>query len=115
VEPSRVLTVDEIRDGLAAALDWRRFMIWHGVKLASFMAGCGLLLVGAAYLTGAPMSLWMLLLPVVLAAIVLPHPLREVRHFSRMAEEFRVSESRALAGNVVRAQDVPTLGRRSAA
>ena len=115
MEPSRVLTVEEIREGLAAALDWRRFMIWHGVKLASFMAGCGLLLVAASYLTGAPASLWMLLLPVVLAAIVLPHPLREVRHFSRMAAEFRISESRALSGKVVRAQDIPTLGRRPAA
>ena len=115
MEPSRLLTVDEIREGLAAALDWRRFMIWHGIKLALFMAGCGLLLVGASYLTGAPASLWMLLLPVVLAAIVLPHPIREARHFSRMAAEFRIAERVALAGNVVRAQDVPTLGRRPAA
>ena len=70
MELPTVLTLEDIEQGLAAATDWRRFWIWHGVKLSSFMAVCGLVPIGIDYLQDMPVSPWAFLLPVFLAAIV---------------------------------------------
>jgi hypothetical protein len=109
------MTIEEIREGLAAAMDWRRFWIWHGIKLSGFMAGCGLLILGAGFFTQGHMPGWAFLLPTALVAVVLPGAIKEVRHFSRMVREFQAAEERALTGGLVRAQDIPSLWRRAAA
>ncbi|MGY0635259.1 hypothetical protein [Luteimonas sp. A478] len=110
-----MLTVEDIREGMAAATKWRHFWIWHGVKLATFMVACGLVPICIGYLQGALVSPWAFMLPVLLAAIVAPTPTREVLHFSRMVAEFKSVERRASAGELVQASDVPSLGRRAAA
>lgn len=115
MELPTVLTLEDVEQGLAAASDWRRFWIWHGVKLASFMAVCGLLPIGIGYLQDMPVSPWALLLPVFLAAIVVAAPIRESLHFSRMVTEFKSAQRKASAGQLVQAADVPSLGRRAAA
>jgi hypothetical protein len=115
VEASRLLTIEEIREGLAAAADWRRFMIWHGVRLTAFMVGCGLLVLGVGYVAQGHLPGLAFLFPVALAAVVLPGRVTEVRRFSRMEREFQAAEQRALTGGEVRAQDVPSIGRRAAA
>ncbi len=112
---TKVLTIDDIQEGLAAAVEWRRFWIWHGVKLVTFMAICGLVPIGIGYLQGAPISLWAFLLPVLLAAIVVPTPVRESLHFRRMVAEFKTAERKASAGDLVHAKDVPSLKWRAAA
>ena len=115
MELPTVLTLEDIEQGLAAATDWRRFWIWHGVKLASFMAACGLMPIGIGYLQDMPVSPWAFVLPVLLAAIVVPWPIRESLHFSRMVAEFRSAKRKASAGQLVQSSDVPSLGRRAAA
>ena len=115
MEAARVLTIEEIREGLAAAAGWRRFMIWHGAKVTAFMAGCGLLVLGASYVAQGHLPGVAFLLPLALVALVLPGRVTEVRHFSRMQQEFQAAEQRALTGGEVRAQDVPSIGRRAAA
>jgi hypothetical protein len=115
VELPTVLTLEDIEHGLAAATDWRRFWIWHGVKLASFMAVSGLVPIGIGYLQHMPISPWAFLLPIVLVAIVVPTPICESLHFSRMVAEFKSAQRRASAGELVQASDVPSFGRRAAA
>jgi hypothetical protein len=115
VERPTVLTLEDIEQGLAAATDRRRFWIWHGIKLTSFMAVCGLVPIGTGYLQDMPISPWAFLLPIVLAAIVMPTPIRELLHFSRMVAEFKSAQRKASAGELVRASDVPSLGRRASA
>jgi len=115
VEASQVLTIQNIREGLAAAVECRRFWIWHGIKLSSFMAGGGALVLVAGYLTQGHVSAWGFLLPAALVAVVLPGAVKEVRHFSTMVKEFQAAEQLALTGSVVQAQDIPSLGRRAAA
>ena len=115
METRKVLTIEEIRVALAAAANWRRFMIFHGIKLVGFMASCGLLILGSGYLIRGNVPGWAYPLPVGFSAIVLPGCLKEVRHFSRMAKEFQAAEQRALTGAVVYAHEVPSLGRRAAA
>ena len=114
MDPTRVLTVEDIREGLATATEWRHFWIWHGVKLVSFMAACGLVPICIGYLGDAPVSPWAFTLPLLISAIVAPTPLREFLHFSRMVAEFKNVELRASAGELVHASDVPSLTRRAA-
>src|SRR3546814_4234732 len=104
MEPSRVLTAKELQEGLAAAVDWRRFWIRHGIKLAALMGGGGLVILAAGYLVQGRVSLWAFLIPVGLVATVLPSSIRETRHFSQLAREFRAAEERALTGGVVHAR-----------
>ena len=114
MDPTILLTVEDIRDGLASATEWRRFWIWHGIKLVLFMTACGLVPICIGYLRGAPVSPWAFTLPVLLAAIVAPTPIRESLHFSRMVAEFKNVERRASAGELVQVSDVPSLSRRAA-
>lgn len=115
MKPSNVLTLEDIREGLAAATAERLLMIRRGFERATFMAVCGMLPSGIAYLQGAPVTAWMFLLPAFLAAIAVPSPVREALHFSRMAAELKNAERKALAGELVQVSDVPSLGRRVAA
>ena len=115
MEPSRVLTAKELQEGLAAAVDWRRFWIRHGIKLAALMGGGGLVILAAGYLVQGRVSLWAFLIPAGLVAAVLPSSIRETRHFSQLVREFRAAEERALTGGVVHAADIPSLNRRPAA
>jgi hypothetical protein len=115
MEPSRVLTVEEIDEGLVAAVGWRRFWTWHGLRLAALMGGGGLLLLAVGYFVQGRMSLWGFLIPAGLVAAVLPSSVSETRHFTRMLREFQAAKERALAGGVVRAADIPSLSRRPAA
>lgn len=114
MDPARVLTVEDIQEGLAAATKWRRFWIWHGLKLVSFMAVCGLVPICIGYFQDTQVSLWAFALPLLLSAIVAPTPVREFLHFSRMVAEFKSAQERALGGELVRAYDVPSLRRRAA-
>lgn len=114
MEPSEVLTLEDIREGIAVSTEYRRLVIWRGVKLGSFMAGCGILVSAIAYLHGAPVTVWMFLLTAFLVLTMLPFSVREVLHFSRMAAEFKNAERKALAGELVQAADIPSLGRRVA-
>ena len=115
MEPSRVLTAKELQEGLAAAVDWRRFCIRHGIKLAALMGGGGLVILAAGYLVQGRVSLWAFLIPAGLVAAVLPSSIRETRHFSQLVREFQAAEERALTGGVVHAADIPSLNRRPAA
>src|SRR3546814_1260289 len=115
MEPSRVLTAKELQEGLAAAVDWRRFWIRHGIKLAALMGRGGLVILAAVYLVQGRVSLWAFLIPVGLVATVLPSSIRETRPFSQLARELRAAEERALTGGVVHAADIPSLIRRPAA
>ena len=115
MEQSRILTIDEVRDGLVAAADWRRFWVWHGIRLAGVMGGGGLLILAIGYFVQGQVSPWGLLIPAGLVATVLPSSIFEARHFTRMMREFQAAQRRALAGGVVHAVDVPSLSRRPAA
>ena len=115
METSRQLTIAEIHQGILLAEEMRRLMVWHALKLAAFAAGCGLLLIGSGYLAGSPVSPWAFLLPLLLAAIVVPSPIREASHFACMAREFREAERTVIAGGMVRVQDVSSLARRPSA
>ena len=111
----KVLTGEEIREGLAAAKACRRFTIWNGIKLAGFMAGVGFFFLVAVYRTQGQVSPWSFIFPVILAALVLPPTILEVRHFSKMIGEFYEAEEHAASGGTVHARDVPSLFRRPAA
>lgn len=74
-----MLTLEDIREGIAVTTEYRRVMVWRGIRLASYTAVCGLLASGIACLHGAPVTVWMFLLPVLLA--VVPAPVREALHF----------------------------------
>ena len=110
MDATKPLTAEDIRSGVQAAIECRRIMARHGAQLASFMAGLGLLLVGAAYFTQGYVSPWTLVLPAALATIVLPSIIRHVWRLSRLLREFEVAERTVAAGGVVRAQDIPSLG-----
>src|SRR3546814_14298171 len=84
-------------------------------SLAALMGGGGLVILAAGYLVQGRVSLWAFLIPVGLVATVLPSSIRETRHFSQLAREFRAAEERALTGGVVHAADIPSLNRRPAA
>ncbi|GAB2615276.1 hypothetical protein GCM10027191_08980 [Novilysobacter erysipheiresistens] len=104
------LTVQDIRSGVAAAIECRRIMAWHGAQLGGLMLGLGLLLVGAGYFAQGQVSPWAWLLPAVLLAIVLPSPFRQVWRLSRLVRELEVAGHKVAAGGVVRAQDIALLG-----
>jgi hypothetical protein len=110
MDTTRPLTVQDIQSGVAAAIECRRVMAWHGVRLGGFMAGLSLLLVGAGYLAQGQVSPWAWLLPAALVAIVLPTPLRQVWRLSCLVREFEVAGHKISAGGVVHAQDIPSLG-----
>jgi hypothetical protein len=109
VEPTDLLTVDEIHSGIQATLELRRHMAWHGAKISAFMAGVGLLIIGAGYIKQGHVSPWAFLLPVGLAAIVVPSSLLEVRRLTLLLVALRSAEHRVLSGQVVRLQDIPGL------
>ena len=112
---TKPLTVEEIRAGVAAAVECRRVAVRHTAQLGGFMGGLGLLLVGAGYVAQGQVSLWAFLLPVALAAIVVPAPLRQVKRLSRLVGEFKAAERKIASGAIVRGQDIPSLGSLPAA
>lgn len=114
MKPSEVLTLEDIREGLATAAAQRLLVFRRAAKLATYMALCGTMPSGIAYLQGAPVSAWMILLPAFLVAIVVISPVREALHFFRMAAEFKNAEDKVFAGKLVHAAEVPSLGRRTA-
>ena len=59
MDNTKPLTVEEIRAGVAAAVECRRVAVRHTAQLGGFMGGLGLLLVGAGYVTQGQVSLWL--------------------------------------------------------
>ena len=110
MDATKPLTVQETRTGASAAIECRRIMAWQAARLGGFMGGLGLLLVGASYLAQGQVSPWAFLLPVALAAIVVPNSLRQVLRLSRLVKEFEAAEQTISAGGVVRGQDIASLG-----
>jgi hypothetical protein len=115
VDTTKPLTVEEIRTGVAAAIECRRVMVRHAYQLGGFMGGLGLLLVWIGYIAQGQVSPWAFLLPAALSAIVLPGPLRQVKRLSRLVGEFEAAERKISSGGVVRGQDIPSIGSLPAA
>ena len=111
MDTTKPLTVEEIRSGTLAAIECRRVMAWHAIKVGGFMAGIGILLVGSGYLAQGQVSPWAFLLPVAFVAIAVPNPLRQVLRLSRLVRELEAAERTVAAGGVVRMQDIPLLER----
>jgi len=110
MDPTKPLTLEDVRAGASAAIECRRITMLQAIRLGGFMAGLGLLLLWAGYLAQGQISPWAFLLPVALAAIVTPSSIQQMLRLYRLKRELEAAERAITAGKVVRGQDIPSLG-----
>ena len=109
METTKPLTAEEIRSGLEAAIECRRILLRHGIRLGGFMFGLGVLLIAAAYFAQGSVPVWSWLFPSALAVVVLPRPASAVRRVSRLVDELKAAGEAVAAGRLVYAKDVSGL------